>query len=144
MKNEKRIQTKRENKWVDVHNDALMISLGIRPPHLSPKDESVWTKSAYERRIVKTCKNSSKEDCHFHSIPNKSIPVFAKITVQLHKNSKFPNSTYSKEIWQHEIPEYLSKFYVTNKNNVTSCLFDKYTYNGKTYSPEERPYWPGK
>lgn len=144
QKTERKSQVKKEEKWIDVHNDALMIKLGIRPPHLSPRDESVWTTSDYEKRIIKACKNHFKEKCYFHSIPSKSIPVFARITVQLHKNKKFPNTTYSKEIWQHEIPNYLDKFCVTKEGNITYSVVAKYSYNGKTYNPEERPYWPGK
>ena len=34
-----------EDFWVDVHDDAQMVELGIRPPSLAPRDPSVWTKT---------------------------------------------------------------------------------------------------
>lgn len=133
-----------EDRWVDVHNDALMVELGIRPAMLSPRDKTVWTKTPNERRLLKSLRRSSKGRIHFHSVPEKSIPVRTKLIIQLVKNDKFPKTTYSTECWQHEIKNILLQYYKRNKKTgVNECLVSKYTYNGKTYAPNERPFWPG-
>ena len=92
-----------EDRWVDVHNDTLMVELGIRPAMLSPRDKTVWTKTPNERRLLKSLRRSGKGRIHFHSVPEKSIPVRTKLIIQLVKNDKFPKTTYSTECWQHEI-----------------------------------------
>lgn len=133
-----------EDRWVDVHNDALMVELGIRPAMLSPRDKTVWTKTPNERRLLKSLRRSGKGRIHFHSVPEKSIPVRTKLIIQLIKNDKFPKTTYSTECWQHEIKNILLQYYKRNKKTgVNECLVSKYTYNGKTYAPNERPFWPG-
>lgn len=133
-----------EDRWVDVHNDALMVELGIRPAMLSPRDKTVWTKTPNERRLLKSLRRSGKGRIHFHSVPEKSIPVRTKLVIQLVKNDKFPKTTYSTECWQHEIKNILLQYYKRNKKTgVNECLVSKYTYNGKTYAPNERPFWPG-
>lgn len=133
-----------EDRWVDVHNDALMVELGIRPAMLSPRDKTVWTKTPNERRLLKSLRRSGKGRIHFHSVPEKSIPVRTKLIIQLVKNDKFPKTTYSTECWQHEIKNILLQYYKRNKKTgVNECLVSKYTYNGKTYAPNERPFWTG-
>lgn len=133
-----------EDRWVDVHNDALMVELGIRPAMLSPRDKTVWTKTPNERRLLKSLRRSGKGRIHFHSVPEKSIPVRTKLIIQLVKNDKFPKTTYSTECWQYEIKNILLQYYKRNKKTgVNECLVSKYTYNGKTYAPNERPFWPG-
>lgn len=133
-----------EDRWVDVHDDALMIELGIRPAALTPRDKSVWTKTPYEQRLLKSLRRSSRERIHFHTVPEKSIPVRAKLIIQLNKNDKFPKTTYSTECWQHEIRSILLNYYQRNKKTgINECLVSKYTYNGKTYGPNEKPFWPG-
>ena len=127
-----------------MHNDTLMVELGIRPAMLSPRDKTVWTKTPNERRLLKSLRRSGKGRIHFHSVPEKSIPVRTKLIIQLVKNDKFPKTTYSTECWQHEIKNILLQYYKRNKKTgVNECLVSKYTYNGKTYAPNERPFWPG-
>lgn len=132
-----------EDRWVDVHDDELMIELGIRPPHVSPRDSNVWTKTPYEKRILKAERCKHREKIHFNISPRKSIPVRAKLIIYLKSNKKFSNTVYSTECWQHEIGDILSNYYAKNrKTGYNEYLVSKYTYNGKTYSPEERPFWP--
>ena len=135
----------RENSsWVDVHDDELMIELGIRPSHVAPRDKSVWTKTPYEKRVLRLERGKHKERIHFHSVPRKSIPVKAKLIIYLKKNNKFPYTTYSTECMQHEIENILLNYYSKNrKTGYNECLVTKYVYNGKTYAPDERPFWPG-
>lgn len=131
-----------EDLRVDVHNDELMIELGIRPPHLIPRDPSVWTKTPREKKLLKSLRKIHKGHIHFHSVPKKSIPVKAKLIIQLKKNKKFPNTTYSTECWQHKIEDILLNYYAkNNKTGHNECLVSKYIYNGQAYSPDERPFW---
>ena len=147
MKKEKNINNVTQNDedfWVDVHDDEQMVELGIRPPSAAPRDLSVWTKTPYEKRILKSLRRIHKGRMHFHSSPTKHIPVRARLIVQLKRNKKFPKSTYSSECNMHEIGNILSKYYQWNKRDkCTECLIVKYSYNGKTYQPWERPFWPG-
>lgn len=132
-----------EDRWVNVHDDALMVELGIRPAVLTPRDKSVWVKTPNEARLLKSLRRTSKDRIYFHTIPEKSIPVKAKLIIQLKKNDKFPKTTYSTECWQHEIRNILWNYSQKNKKTgLNECLVSKYTYNNKTYGPTERPFWP--
>ena len=127
---------------VNVHDDEQMIELGIRPPHIIPRDKDVWTKTSYEKKSLKIERNKHKRTIHFHSIPQKSIPVKAKLIIYLKKNKKFPYTVYSTECMQHKIGDVLSNYYSKNqKTGYNECLVSKYSYNGKTYLPSERPFW---
>lgn len=120
--------------WIDVHNDELMVQLGIRPPHYVPNDSSVWSKTTHERNLLNSVRNNSTR-MYFHSVPSKYIPVKAKLIIYLKKNKKFPNTTYSRECYQHEIDSILLKY------SDGGSLVSKYTFNGRTYKPNERPFW---
>ena len=131
-----------EDLWVDVRDRELMIKLGIHPPYATPRDPSVWTKTPNEKRLLRSLRKSVKGRIHFGTPPRKHIPVRAKLIIQLKKNKKFPYTTYSTECWQHEIGDILLNYYQTNKKTgFSECLVSKYVYNGKTYSPNERPFW---
>lgn len=132
-----------EDHWIDVHNDELMIELGIRPPHATPRDKSVWTKTPYEKKVLKAERCKHKGRIYFHSVPKKSIPVKSQLIIYVKKNKVFPYTTYSTECMQHEIGDILLNYYLYNsKTGRNECLVTKYFYNGKTYSPNERPFWP--
>ena len=134
-----------EDFWVDVYDDALMVELGMRPPVFVPIDQSIFSKTAQELRVLKSLKRVHKSKAHFHSVPIDHIPVKGRVIVQLKRNNKFPNSTYSSECYMHEIGNILSRYYQFNKKiGSTECLIVKYFYDGRSYKPEERPYWPGE
>lgn len=134
----------RQEDWVDVYDDDLMISLGIHPSNAIPRDLTVWTKSKNEKDILRSLRCSFKHKMYCNSTPQKVIPVKAKLIVQLKKNKKFPHTTYSIDCWMHEINNHLLRFYQqNNKTGYNECLILKYVYNGKTYKPEERPFWFG-
>ena len=133
--------SKFETQEVDVHNDAQMVELGIRVPILIPRDKSVWTKTNNEKRLSKTVRRHSKGDGHFHSIPKKIIPVRDNLIIYLKKNKTYNKSTYSIECFQHEIPEIISKYVECNKSGVCNAVVLKYSWNRKTYSPNEIPIW---
>lgn len=137
----KQVNTAPKAQPVNVHDDYLMVELGIRPKHVPEKDNTVWTKTASEKRALKVLKRSIKGDSHFHAIPIKPIPVRAKLIIYVEKGS-FPKTTYSTECWQHEIYDILSKFTVKNKKTeVNEIKVIKFNYNGKNYKFGERPFW---
>lgn len=128
--------------WVNIHDAELMIKLGIHPCYLSSKDPSVWTKTSKEKEALRVLRSRHKGKIHIGTIPNRSIPVRAKLIIQLKKNKKFPNTTYSTICNMNQIGDILSHYYDVNpKTNIITNLVVKYTYNGKTYSPDERPFW---
>lgn len=132
-----------ESDFVDVHNDALMVALGIRHDILDPRDENVWVKTPNEKRILKNAKHSSREDDdHFSVIPNQFIPVWGKLVIYLKKNNKYPKTTYSTECWQNDIASILSKYQAYNKKTESSSsVILKYSWNGKTYKLGTLPFW---
>lgn len=130
-----------EDRWIDVHDDDVMRAHGLwRPYNQSPRDPSVWTKTPSERRLLKKLRHSFKGDMHFHSAPRKIIRVRAKLIINLYKNKRFSKTTYSTECWQHEIPEILAKYRVTDRNGFSTSVVRKYVWNGKTYDPHDLPF----
>lgn len=132
-----------EDRWINVHDDNVMREMGFNRPTLqAPRDKSVWTKTPYEKRILRTVKHSVKGDLHFHTYPVKHTPVRGKLIIQLKKGHRFPKSTYSIECWVYEIGDILMKYYRTNrKTGCSECIVSKYSFNGQTYRPDERPFW---
>lgn len=140
----KAIQKKEEDRWIDVHNDDVMREMGFfRPFNQSPRDESVWRKTPNERRLLRNVKRQGKgNDMHFHSAPHKHIPVRAKLIIQLKKNKKYPNTTYSTECFMSDIPDIISQYRVVNpRTNYSESVVAKYSFNGRTYAPNEVPFW---
>lgn len=131
----------KKESGINIHDDELMVKLGIRPRTLPEKDSSVWTKTSKEKKALRSLRSSHKESMHFGSIPVRSIPVQAKIIVQLKKNDKFPHTTYSKVCSMHKIDDVLNSFTYTTKKGNTVNVVAKYKYNGKEYAPNERPFW---
>jgi hypothetical protein len=130
-------QKKEENRWIDVHNDKVMHEMGlVRQPVYVGRDQSVWTKSKNEKRILHNEKLRYRDDSdsHFHSIPPKRNTVYAKLIIQLVPNKKFPHSTYSKECWDTAVPTALDVYTITNKSGVSKSLVSKYWFNGKEYT----------
>lgn len=131
-----------EDRWVDVHDDALMIELGIHPRPATPRDPSVWTKSKQEKKILRTLRCTHKGRMHLGTSPRRAIPVRAKLIVQLKKNKRFPYTTYSTVCGMHQIGDVLNFFSQWDrKNQVAVNVVAKYSFNGKTYMPNERPFW---
>lgn len=133
-----------EDRWINVHNDDVMREMGfLRPFPQAPRYESVWRKTPNERRLLRNVKHVGKgEDMHFHSVPYKHIHVRAKLIIQLKKNKKYPNTTYSTECWMSNIPDILAKYQVTNpKTKYSESAVARYSFNGKIYAPNELPFW---
>lgn len=140
----KAIQSREEN-WIDIKNDELMVKEGLRQPKLEPRDESVWSKTPNEKRILRSVRDKSK--LHTSVIPTKSIPVRSKLIIYLEKNNVYPKTTISTECWQHEISEIISNYMIVDKKNskkdktVYKNIVLKYSWNGKTYRNNELPIW---
>lgn len=137
-----------EEAKIDIHNDDEMRENGLwRPYDQTPRDPSVWTKTKKEKEDLKNMKSRwKKEDMHFHSIPVKQTNIKAKLIVYLGKEAnkvkKFDRTTYSSQCYLHNIENVLSKYKVwNNKMKRFDNLVVKYSYNGKTYEPHERPFW---
>lgn len=131
-----------EDRWVDVHDDALMVELGIHPCPATPRDPSVWSKSKQEKKILRTLRCAHKGKMHLGTPPRKVIPVRAKLIVQLKKNKRFPYTTYSIICGMHQIGDVLNFFQQWDRQNrMMVSVVAKYTFNGKTYAPNERPFW---
>lgn len=128
---------KEEDRWINVHDDDVMREMGFLRPFLQkPRDESVWSKTNYERKLLKKLRHSVKgKNMHFHIIPCQFKPVRCKLIINLYKNKKFNKTTYSTVCWQHEIPSVLANYQLSNVN-----LVRKYSWNGKTYKSNELPF----
>lgn len=133
---------KKEIQSVNIHDDELMCKLGFRPIKQVPRDKSVWSKTQNEHRILKDIKYSAKkEDMHFHTIPPKRATICSKLIVYLEPNKVFPKSTYSQECFNTHINDVLGKFRVfDSKVKLTRSVVVKYSFNGRTYGPDELPY----
>lgn len=135
----------REEGWVDIKNDNLMVEMGLRQPILIPRDESVWTKTPNEKRNLQKLRTKGK--CSTAVTPEKSIPVRSKLIIYLEKNNIYPKTTYSIECWQHEIPHIISKYLILDKKNsrkdrtVYKNIVMKYSWNGYTYDNRTFPIW---
>lgn len=131
---------KEKNLRINVYDDDEMRANGfLRPFNQSPRDESVWTKTPKERRMLKEMKYACrKEDMHFHMAPPKRSTVKAKLIIQLKRNKKFSKTTYSFICLNTAVNEILDKFRTVNpKTGYTTSMIAKYSYNGKQYAPEE-------
>lgn len=129
----KRVQQSDEELRVDVYNDAEMVALGMRVPPLAPRDPSVWTKTPSEKFILK--RERARDKTEFLTRwagKKKSIPVYDKLIVRLHKAPKGGKNTLSIKCGQSDIPKILARY----KDNVVN-----YSWNGKTYTRTSLPFW---
>jgi len=123
----------KEDKPVNVNDDNSMREAGfMRPYPVTPRDPEVWTKSNREKKALKKLRRVHKEDMHFNNCPHKPIRVESKLIIFLKKNKIYDKSTYSIKCWQSDVPEIVRSF---DKNVI------KYSFNGKTYAPNEVPFW---
>lgn len=127
---------------VNVHNDVQMVKMGIRLPLYEGRDESIWSKTLYEKKALAKAKSRyDGEKLRTGTTPRKVIPVQAKLIVYLKKNNKFPKTTYSIKCFQHEILDILGFFSGESKNKKIVNFVSKYTWNGKDYTTKELPFW---
>ena len=136
------MKKKTEEEWIDIHDDALMVSLGLRQPKLIPRDPSVWTKSKKEKEFIKKMKHSISQQFVNTWGGKKDIVNFkGKLNVTIKKNDSFtmydstlkrriPKTTFSFNCYEYYIPFILQRF----KISKTEDLVIKVTFNGKPYT----------
>ena len=140
---------------VDLNNLEEMIELGYRNP-LVPRDQSVWTKTASEKKALKRAKKIFKGYQFISEWGYKKhpIPYCDKLIIELVKCPKFlkrkgysPNHlTFTYECGQSDISEILAKFAIDEYNEKreiigTKSLVRRYKWNGRYYEPTELPFW---
>lgn len=137
------MKKKKELPPVNCHNEEEMIALGYRNP-LTPRDKTVWTKTASEKKLLKQTKRKFKgyEFSSSWGFHKPSIPCTAKLIIELDKCPELLNKegfsyshlTVSYMCGQSRIPDYLNKF---------AGKVKRYKYNDKYYKPDELPffYW---
>lgn len=139
-----------EERWVDVHNHALMVYLGMRQPLYEGRDPKVWTKTKEEKKLLKQLK------ARCTTILPKGWPgeaprsrFFSKLIVRVRPSNKFKfkdkhgneqKKTYfaHKNVCESDIPNILAKYYVW-KDKARQTLVISYEWNGKTYAANELP-----
>lgn len=130
-------QSKKDTK-INVHDDNAVRAAGIfRPYDVTPRDPSVWTKTKKERKQLKRMKHIKLDDGHFWNTPPKHPVVTAKLIIQLKKNKKFPQTTYSFMCTDTSVKNYLDRFVTVSKNGNPVNWVAKYSYNGIPYGPNE-------
>ena len=135
---------KKKTDWVNVHDDALMISLGLRLPKRVPRDPSVWTKTPKEKAVLKKYKDQDTTTFVCKGVAKfKPIPVYDKCILQLKKSDKYtvfdntlgrrvPQTVISIQCSQSDIPNLIAKY---------KDVLVKYHWNGRDYLPNQIPYW---
>ena len=123
---------KKKEESVNVHDQALMIELGIHPPYRQFYD---FSKTQQEKSKLKKCKNKDGRGFYtrgFHSKPY-SIPVYGKLIIYVKEDG-----TKSISCGQSDIPDILYRL----KKDKKTIL--KYQWNGRTYQNNEIPFWKPK
>lgn len=146
------IKTTDEDRWIDIHDDALMIGLGLRPDFYQGRSESVWSKTPEERKqLVQLKARCTTILPQGWPESEKRYPLYADLIVRIRPSNKFQiydkksghnqkKTTFShKRINVVDIPKILEKYYVWKKDIGRQSLVIFYIWNGKKYSPGEIP-----
>lgn len=136
-----------EDIKIDIYNDDEMRANGLwRPFNVTPRDPNVWTKTNKEKEGVKNMRAKWKNRGHFPYLGKKHVNIRAKLIIYLSKDKNkykgFDKAVIATECYLHNIEDILSKYTVWNKRlNKSENLVLKYSFNGKTYATNERPFW---
>lgn len=140
---EDRVKRLRIRDWND---DAFLVAEHLRQPSVKPRDPNVWTKTPKERKLWKKFRRVPAPNYNWPE-PVKTIDIPGTLVVyvkggnfttgKLNPKTKkpIPKTTFSHKCIQSDIPYILGK-YKTPKSEVL-----KYSWNGKTYSPDNLPFW---
>lgn len=140
---EDRFKRLRIKNWTD---DAFLVAEHLRQPSVQPRDERVWVKTDKERRLWRKHRRFPAPAYNWPA-PAKSIPIPGTLIVyvrggnfttgKLNPKTKkpIPKTTFSHKCMQSDIAFILGK-YKTDKSQVI-----KYSWNGKTYDPDNLPFW---
>lgn len=127
----------KKDKPVNVHDDNEMRAAGFfRPFNVVTPD---FSKTKKEKKALKKAKERTikTDDGHIYISAKPYSPVRAKLIVHLRKNKTFPYTTYSALRYQDQINDFLNKFC---SSKTGKSLVIKYSFNGRTYKPTERPF----
>ena len=139
-----------EERWVDVHNHELMVFLGCRPPFYEGRDPKVWEKTEAEKKLLKQMKarcTTILPNGWPYTEPRSQFSFDLIVRIRPSNKFKFTDKhgnvqkkTYfsHKNICLNDIPNILGKYYVW-KDKARQSLVISYTWNGKTYAPNELP-----
>ena len=131
---------------VNCNDEKEMESLGYRHP-LVPRDQTVWTKTEFEKKLLKKMKRRFK-NYEFSSnwgYTKLHIPCYDKLIVQIYKNPDFlkrngfpvSHTTFKFFCGQSDISYILSKFVDESGHSFVRW----YKFNGKEYKPDELPFY---
>ena len=120
---------KKEEKKVepaDVNNDAQMVALGIRPPHVKPRNPSVWTKTEKERKAWRKQRHFPAPDTSW-AAPMRPSRFIGRLIVHV--------KGLDKTTYRHDCPE-TDLAYLLGKYKNEHCTIVKAFWNGKQIDPE--------
>lgn len=127
---------KKKNQQPQPVSPAVQMTYVEKVEGYVMRDPSVWTKTLKEKRILKTQRRIHKHSLKSKTLaPWREIPVYDKIILYLKPgplDKENFKSTISFKCGQADIPEII--------HNRRKQLV-KYYWNGKTYSPDELPFW---
>lgn len=126
---------KKITEWIDVNDDALMVSLGLRYPNAEKRDPNVWTKSEKEKAILKKVRNSFSGTLCKGGGKDDHESFKGKLRFTIEKSDKFMTfdsklkrkvfkTTFSVSCYKKDIPFILNK-YVNEKGQ---SLILKYSF----------------
>lgn len=126
----------------DLNDDAFMVAENLRQPMRQPRDAKVWVKTDKEKKLWKKYRRFPAPNYNWPA-PSKSIPIPGNLIVYTSgfytgkSDGKKPvfKTTFSHKCIQSDIP-YLIRKYKTDR-----CRVIRYSWNGKTYSPDSLPFW---
>lgn len=119
-------EEKKEEKKVDITNDAEMVMLGIRPRPVTPRDPSIWTKTEKERKAWRKQRCFPAPDSRW-APPAKPSRFIGRLIVHVQGMDK---TTYS-----HNCPE-SDLSYILGKYKNEHCSIVRAFWNGKEIDPE--------
>jgi hypothetical protein len=139
-----------EDRWIDIHDHDLMVSLGMQQPFYEGRDPSVWSKTPDEKEKLRVLKDRCTTILPRpwpHVEPR--VPFYGKLIVRIRPSNKFKfldkhkneqKKTYfsHKNVCISDIPNILAQYYVW-KDKARQTLVISYIWNGKTYSYNELP-----
>lgn len=139
-----------EDRWIDIHDDAVMNAMGFPRKLADKRDPSVWEKTSAERKALKKAKRKFKNYQFSSSWGSRTttIPCVDKLIIQVNKFSKdiknsLPHkSTISYVCAQHQIPNILANFTYTVGDKVVSNV-KKFRFNNVWYDYGTLPYYFG-
>ena len=123
---------KKKEESVNVHDQELMIELGIHPPYREIYD---FNKTLKEKADLLAYKHKDGRGFYTRGVHKKpySIPVYDKLIIYVKEDG-----TRSINCGQSDIPDILYRL----KKDKKTIL--KYQWNGRTYQSNEIPFWKPK